>query len=277
MRKSLLSLLGAASVFAIVSSASAADLPTRAEPPPPIPFVPVFTWTGFYVGLNAGYGWGDDNNGDIFVPAGTFPAPFAGVSGTLSSDTGDNEGFVGGGQIGYNWQFGSFVVGAEADIQWADFGDGGRVAVVPAGFPATFVPTDRGIGGIDWFGTVRARLGFAFDRALIYATGGFAYASGGDNNGTCFVGTFVTACGNNDDTKWGWTLGAGVEYAVTNNFIVGLEGLWVSLDEDNLNTGGFIGTFTNAAGTVVPVFVPGLEDKRDNEFGLIRARVSYKF
>src|SRR3954462_9843038 len=148
-------LLASVALFGFAGAASAADLPLRAAPPAPIvAAVPVFTWTGFYSGGNAGYGWMSD---DRIVD------PLFGFTG------GNNDGgFVGGGQIGYNYQIGSFVVGLETDIQYADLGGAGNNVF--------------GVGNNgNWFGTLRARAGVAFDRALIYATGGFAY---GDIGGT---------------------------------------------------------------------------------------------
>src|SRR5919107_723901 len=181
MKTRILGLLAATALTtAGISAASAADLPFRAAPPAPmIAAVPVFTWTGFYVGVNAGYGWqNNDNNSSIFVPAGTFvTAPAA--SGTITFADDEGEGFVGGGQIGYNYQFGSFVLGVQADRQGAALGGGGGPAFGRAGFPASFVPAGTA-GGIDWFGTVRARAGVAFGQALVYATGGFAFGGAGD-------------------------------------------------------------------------------------------------
>jgi outer membrane immunogenic protein len=263
MKARILSLMAGTAAIALASTAaSAADLPVRAAPPPVIAAVPVFTWTGFYVGVNAGYGWHDSNNSSIFVPAGVVtPASPAGLI-TYSDDDGD--GFVGGGQVGYNYQFGSFVLGVEADLQWADLGGSGGTALVPDAFlDDGFAPAGVA-GGIDWFGTVRARAGFAFDRALVYATGGFAYGGADDNN------DFFS---NNDDVRTGWTLGGGVEYAFTNNLTLGLEGLWVNLEGDN--NGTFIGTVPAAGGGTTPVFVQGDED--DNEFFVARAKLNFKF
>jgi outer membrane immunogenic protein len=153
---------------------------------PIIAAAPIFTWSGFYVGVNAGYGWSDDDFDAI----------------DLADDDNDG-GFVGGAQIGYNYQIGSFVVGVEGDLQWADFGDA-RFQIGDDVFEA---------GNDDWFGTVRARAGVAFDRALIYATGGFAFA----------------------DEANGWTVGGGLEYAFTNNLSAKVEGLYVNLDQDDNN------------------------------------------
>jgi outer membrane immunogenic protein len=272
MKARILSLLAGTAATALttagISAASAADLPFRSAPPAPIiAAAPIFTWTGFYVGVNAGYGWqNNDNNSSIFVPAGTFvTAPLA--SGTVTFADDDGEGFVGGGQIGYNYQMGSFVLGVEADLQWADLGGSGGTAFVPAGFPASFVPAGTA-GGIDWFGTVRARAGFAFGQALVYATGGFAYGGADDNNDRFGLV-------NDDDVRTGWVLGAGMEYAFTNNLTLGLEGLWVNLNGDN--NGTFIGTETTAGGAVLPVDVAGRDNDSDNEFFVARAKLNFKF
>jgi len=257
-------LLASVALFGFAGAASAADLPARAAPPAPIvAAVPVFTWSGFYVGVNAGYGWQNNNNNSVFVPAGTFvTSPL--TSGTITYGENSGDGFVGGGQIGYNYQIGSFVVGVEADLQWADLGGSNGTAFTSFVPPATFVAAGAA-GGVDWFGTVRARAGVAFDRALIYATGGFAYGGADDNN------SFFS---NNDDVRTGWVLGGGFEYAFTNNLTAGIEGLWVNLDRDN--NGTFIGTERTATGTVLPVSVP-TRNNDDNDFFVARAKLNFKF
>jgi outer membrane immunogenic protein len=210
-------LLSSVALLGLATGALAADLPSRRAPAPMIAAVPVFTWTGFYVGVNAGYGWNDSGDGDLV---------FEGA--TIVGDSDDDGGFIGGGQIGYNYQIGSFVVGLEGDIQYADFGG---------------VNYDFGPLGIyendndDWFGTVRARAGVAFDRALIYATGGFAFT----------------------DNRNGWTVGGGVEYAFTNNLSAKIEGLYVNLEEDD---------FTYAGTT----FSTG-----ETDFGVVRAGLNFRF
>ena len=159
------------------------------EPGRPAPitttYVPVFTWTGFYVGVNAGYGWTQSNNVTFTTPTGLWT--------TYSS--GNNSGFTGGGQIGYNMQYNQFVFGLETDIQYADFGKKNYYSTGLGPFP-TFA-TDNG----NYFGTVRGRVGYAIDRTLIYVTGGLAYGDVGQTVG-------------NASTNWGWTLGGGVEYAL---------------------------------------------------------------
>ena len=266
-------LLSSVAFIGLATSAMAADLPARRAPIAPAPVfsaIPVFTWTGFYVGVNAGYGFhNNSNNNSVFVPAGTFAtAPAA--AGTLTFGDSGQDGFVGGGQVGYNYQFGSFVVGAEADIQWADLGGNNRTVGVPAGFPGTFIPAGTP-GGVDWFGTVRGRAGFAFDRALIYATGGFAYGGGGTNNNNNFNGVFSS---KNNSSRSGYAVGAGVEYAFTNNLTLGVEGLYVNLG--SRRQGEFIGT-ENVGGVTTAVFVPGSGSSRDDAFTVARVKLNYKF
>jgi len=217
MKKYLLASVAALGLVA-AGAASAADLPSRKGPvAAPVYMPPAFTWTGFYVGANAGYGWGNVNaNG------------FANV--------GDLDGFVGGGQVGYNYQMGQFVVGAEADFQGADLSSGSNLGLVN-------VKTE-------YFGTVRARVGVAFDRFMPYITGGWAYGN---------VKTSIPALGFSSDRTHtgGYAVGGGLEYAFTNNLIAGVEYLYVDLGEKNI---------LGAAGTKV-----------GTDFSVVRARLSYKF
>ena len=249
-------------------AASAADY----RPPPPQQWVaPVFTWTGFYVGVNAGVAWADSNNDAIFVPPGTF-GPGTGnffVAGVGSNN--NDATFTGGGQIGYNYQAGAWVFGVEADLQWADSDNNNNTGFVAVGLPAGFVFATAN-NGSEWWGTVRGRVGYAWDRTLLYATGGFAYSgSGNDNN---FCGGVGFGCGGGDDTRTGWTVGGGLEYAFTNNWTVKIEGLYVNLDSGGSNN-GLLG-FVNGA----PVFLPpGFITNADDEqtFGVVRVGLNYKF
>jgi outer membrane immunogenic protein len=248
-------LTGVATAALLASAASAADLPARAAPPAPIITAPIFTWTGFYAGVNLGGGWRDSNNQDVFLTGPGVPGGL--VGGTLHFDD-DNDGhFLGGGQIGYNYQIGSFVIGAEADIQWIDTNNNNNAVFIPGpGFVGTFVPGEFEDSS-DWFGTVRARAGVAFDRFLIYATGGLAYT----------------------DNDTGWTAGGGVEWALPVNWFgssavtFGVEGLWISIDQDNNND--HVGTFTPVGGPPVEVFVP--HDSNDQDFFVARAKLNFKF
>lgn len=261
-------LAGIASV-AFVGAAAAADLPTRVEAPAPF-IPPVFSWTGFYAGVNAGVGFnaGDDRDSTLVLPGGAV---------LRYGDNADDAAFTGGGQLGFNYQFSNnFVLGVETDLQFLGLDDDDMVMPTITGTPpggAAFQPAMRGVSGIEWFGTTRLRAGYAFDRTLVYATGGLAYGEGDATRiaGVGGIGGFL----DESDVAFGWTLGAGVEYAWTDNLIVGLEGLYVSLDRD-FGSNGFAGINT-ATAPATPVFAASENGDDDIEFGVVRARISYKF
>src|SRR5450432_182127 len=150
-----------------IGTAAAADLPAKMHTKAPI-MDPPYNWTGAYVGLNAGYSWGNQSN--TLTTA-------AGATVLANSNSNSLNGFIGGGQVGYNWQVNQWVLGLEADFQGsAQTGSGtffiptsGVILVVPS---TSFSYTDN----LDWFGTVRGRLGWAQQgRWLPYVTGGWAY------------------------------------------------------------------------------------------------------
>lgn len=183
MRKTLLT---AVALSAMASTAMAADLPRRAPAPAPAPVyvAPIFTWTGFYVGGQLGGGWGRSEIAGIGYNA---------------------NGVVGGLHAGYNQQFGSIVAGVEGDFEATSMK--GSTA-----FAGTLLKTRA-----PWQGSLRARVGVAFDRALIYATGGVAFAS---LRNEVIVPPFASSTST---TRAGWTVGAGVEYAIDNNWSVRAE------------------------------------------------------
>lgn len=202
-------LLGATALALLAGSASAADLanryPVKAAPVP----VPVFSWTGFYIGANVG--WGFANNTFDYTP---FGGP------TFGYDVGNTNGFVGGLQLGYNYQFANnVVIGVEADFDWSDIGADTFLVGGPVG--GALVSQN-----VDYFGTIRARLGYAVDRFLPYITGGAAWAK------TNFTDPFAVSY---DNTKWGWSAGAGAEYALTNNFTVKAEYLYLGFNNSTVN------------------------------------------
>jgi len=355
MRKLLLS---ATALLGFTAGAMAADLPRRAAPPPMFAPVPVFTWTGFYVGANAGWGWNDNGNNNTFggdqflvlVPPGppfaanalVFPGGTPGGFGAFGQKNNDSS-FVLGGQVGFNYQFtpgSGFVVGIEADVDWLGgnnnnnnnfgfgaFGGGpfGNTFVVT---PTTAAPgfgiaptvggggnivlfnnafgnglfNNSGSGRSDWFGTVRGRVGYAFDRLLIFATGGFAWTDNNNSNNGFFgfgsnnipAGFFVSPAaaargatvlpgtaffgGNNNSNGWGWTVGGGVEYAFTNNLTVKLEGLYVNFDSNKNN--GFFGAnnVVGVSNTGAPIFGGGFGgSSNNNDFFLVRGGINFKF
>jgi outer membrane immunogenic protein len=238
-------LLSSVAFLGLTVGAMAADLPSRVAPAP-IAAVPVFTWTGFYVGVQAGYAWG---NGDYVLSSTTGPAvlPFQDVS--------DSDGFVGGAHVGYNFQFGSFVAGLEADIEGAGIDGAGTYTFLDGSTLAA--STDLTVQG-----SLRARLGVAFDRILIYATGGVAFASFDTDYVFVDAITEATTRASFDDTNWGWTLGAGAEYAFTNNFTARIEYRYTQFDDYRHSDDAFF---------------DGGRVSREAEFHTVRAGVSYKF
>ncbi|GJE29476.1 outer membrane protein [Methylobacterium organophilum] len=229
-----------------LASAQAADLPRRAAPPlPPVP--PAFTWTGFYAGVNAGYGFR------------SAPSSFTDATyGTVTQSKTDRGGFLGGGQIGYNYQFtpgAGFVVGVETDIQGTAF------AKADAAYLGTTPYYTIG-STLDYFGTVRGRVGYAFDRVLIYGTGGFAYGGGSKSSyAASYTGTLPS------DFRTGYAFGGGFEYAFTEKLSAKIEALYVNLKQSS--------TSTTVYDSSVPAYY-GLA-KTDPGFAVVRAGVNYRF
>jgi outer membrane immunogenic protein len=194
-------LVGAVTLVALgqaLSQALAADLPEPNAPraparyiPPPPP--PLYSWGGIYIGINGGYGFGNSEWSNA------------------SNDTGNfnlNGGVVGG-TIGANYQMGQFVMGVEADGDWSDISGS---TTTDCGGPCQ---TSN-----DWLGTVRGRLGVAWDRVLFYGTAGGA---GGN------VKASVTGTGSTEKTEFGWTAGGGLEVGITDNLTAKVEYLFVDL------------------------------------------------
>jgi outer membrane immunogenic protein len=170
---------------------------------------PIYNWTGFYVGANLGYGWGDGDGTIGIAGVGTGPI------------SGDGNGILGGLQAGYNWQNGSFVFGVEADIQAS--GASGDVTGSPGAATLTAEADNP------WFGTIRARVGIANDRWLWYVTGGGLYGKS-ELEGT------VSPPGGGDfsssETYWTWTVGAGIEAALWDRWTAKFEYLYVDKPGD---------------------------------------------
>jgi outer membrane immunogenic protein len=205
-----------------LGTASAADMAVKARPP--IAVDPSYNWTGFYIGLNAGYGWNDDRSvgitgSPLITAAQPVFIPFAlGLS---------PEGWLAGGQIGYNYQFaGRGVFGIEADFAWADIQNSNFVDL-----PVALVSRTSVSEKIDFFGTVRGRLGVTFDRLLVYGTGGLAYANVKQlgHIDEFFPGGGRQFIANSSDLRYGWTVGVGAEWAVSKNWSVKAEYLYYDL------------------------------------------------
>ena len=187
-------------LLSLAGSALAADLPARQAPAPVFVPMPVFTWTGLYVGAQVGAGWLDDRLSEYDVCAPT----------CVDRVTGRSTGVVGGGHVGYNAQIGALVIGVEGDFEGTTLG---HTTVYPKSAPDTFSSEIR------WQSSVRGRLGYAFDRALIYGTGGAAFA---DIRHTYREAT-TPISQSLSDVRTGWTVGGGIEYAVSNNWTARVE------------------------------------------------------
>jgi outer membrane immunogenic protein len=256
-------------------AAQAADLPTRKEAPAPIFVPPPFTWTGFYVGVNAGGIWPSGSRNASILDTNPATAAFvtAGFPGGLGSQS---AGFIGGGQAGYNWQTGAFVLGVETDFDGSTlskkFNNIGSPFAAATGLGGDFL-TVNGKNSLTWLGTTRARLGFVAtpdNRLMIYATGGVAYG-GGNSQFSVFDATHgAIFSGTPSSSRVGWVIGGGAEYAVTNNITIKGEYLYADLGSTNFNT------TQNIAATT---FFPGVSatGKIAWNASIFRAGVNYKF
>jgi outer membrane immunogenic protein len=202
--------------------AVAADIPMKAPIQPAIA-APAFNWTGFYVGIHGGYSRGD-----------------------LTSDTDatinhEPNGFILGGQAGANWQWTWLVLGAEADLSYTN---------IKGSDATTFGPFIANVSSkYEYFGTVRGRAGVAFDRFLVYGTGGYAYSRADGSVQVTLAGLPVVA-GTDKVNLSGWTAGGGVEGAITNNVTARVEYLYVDFGKSStaINLGfAFTDTFNTTA------------------------------
>ena len=198
-------LFPASALIALASIANAADAPIPAA----------YDWSGFYAGVNAGYAWGETEGTDV---NGWLDFPDI-----ESSLTAKGDGLTAGGQIGYNMQMDSLVLGVEADLSYLNV----------SGSETSSIASDNHIVSDDgYLGTLRARLGFAADRFMIYGTGGLAVGDTGskwvDDGGTY---RFELDTGS----QWGWVAGGGVEYAATDSISVKAEYLYYDLGTENLH------------------------------------------
>lgn len=226
--------MSVAALLAACSGAIGADLPTTKGLPPAAPVVGPYNWSGLYIGADVG--------GASGVGKQTF---------SNRAPTGDNDpsGIIGGGYAGYNQQFGRLVVGAEGDIAASDVT--GSFAIATAG-------SSVGEASFDWEAAIRARAGMAFDRALVYVAGGVAFADFRYKGGPYPP---PTCCGFSS-SRTGYTIGAGLEYALTDNLIARVEYRY--------------NDFGAAEGGLTPFF-PTVIAKVDNGYNEVRAGLEWKF
>ena len=283
-----------------IASAFAADLPAQTYTKAPVAPV-AYNWTGFYVGGNVGGAWSDDNSlqfgydnlASQRVLLGTGLHSSAGnafVTSPITFDTGRRSGIVGGLQAGYNFQFNrNGVAGVEADFNGANL-QGSATFPQVGGDPLinTNMVASR---SLDWFSTVRGRLGFTpSERLLVFGTGGLAVGrekvSAGINNldpGTFATGFFPAdgssidcfgqspcAAGSRSQTSVGWVVGGGIEYALWSNFSIKAEYLYMDLGRITAHMGPVI----------IPAFIntPAIEANfGEGRYNILRIGMNYKF
>ncbi|KQT85958.1 outer membrane beta-barrel protein [Aurantimonas sp. Leaf443] len=258
-----LALLLASAAF--VTPALAADViyDTPVAPAAPMEIAPVTetnTWTGLYIGGQAGVAFGQDSNDIRFDPEnnGAFGE-------TIFENDDTNAGFVGGGHIGYDYQFGNnLVVGAVADLNYIDAEtsrsysiDGNRFGVSE---------------DLDYFGTVRGRLGYAMDSILVYGSGGLAYSGYNRDNSFPSVPTNslagYTFKEDGDDVDVGYSVGGGIDVMATRNISFGVEYLYTNLGKNDYSVEA-----TNGSNTIDLTST----SKDDLDFHTIFAKASYRF
>ena len=264
--------IGAAAAIAILGpgAAGAADIAARPYTKAPMMAEPIFSWTGYYLGVNAGYGWSESN--DIST-TGQATANVNNVLGGARPGTVRvrQDGFVGGGQIGYNYQFApSWVFGVEADIAYTDMGRSTSVTTVPLSGVGSL--NNVFSNNLEYLGTVRGRLGYTVGQTMFYGTGGFAY--GEVNNGASLFGSAATGnnlqfTGSSSQTRTGYAVGGGIEHAISQNWTVKAEYLYYDLGRNTVNVAVIPGA-AGAGGT-------GYNSSFRTEGNIVRAGLNYKF
>jgi outer membrane immunogenic protein len=281
-------LLTSAALAMLALPAIAADMAPAPVPvyKAPIP-VAVCTWCGFYAGVNAGGGWSSDSVNVSASPIFANPltpatgiAEAAAVAGANGSFSPKGSGFIGGGQVGYNWQFGTWVAGFETDIQGSTIKGSSALATsvaLGAPFGANSAQTSATVSDkLDYLGTVRGRLGYTvMPNVLVYGTGGLAYGAASSTTsitqqlvgpGTGTVNAPYSSSASTSSTRVGWTAGAGLEWMFMPSWSVKVEYLHYDLGSASYNN-----TLTNI---VVP---PGGGVPAGSPFYSLGARSSASF
>jgi outer membrane immunogenic protein len=234
MKKISTALLAAASILVLSQAASAADMSRPVYKAPPLPAAPMWTWTGLYIGGHIGGGWASETA--TVLPTGV----------GVGTDPG---GFLGGAQIGYNWQINpTWVIGIEGDWSWT--GASSTTAFTAAGIPGT-VNSDH-----NWYSTLAGRLGYTSGGPwMVYAKGGGAWMNA---DYTATLGGVTSAVSN---TRSGWMVGAGLEWMFTPNWTAKVEYNYMDFGTNTY-------TFLLPAGTAVNF---------DTQVNVVKAGVNYKF
>jgi len=230
----------AAATFVASGTALPADLPVKAPPlapPPP-------TWTGFYVGVNGGWGWANNiNNAASFATTGVVGAPLAATGVTFDQNP---NGAIFGGQIGYNWQWTNWVFGLEGDFDGANI-QNARSAISNAVISNDTLPVGASASEkVEWLATIRARIGYSWNGgwgpSLFYVTGGGAWEKV-DFRGNAFLNTsdltegpMIVGAADFNQTKSGWVAGVGYEHMINPQWTVRAEYLHYGFSNNTTTT-----------------------------------------
>jgi outer membrane immunogenic protein len=258
----------AAIAMAATAPAFAADMAARYTKAPAPVAVMAYNWTGCYIGGNLGGKWGNTST-DVLIPA---TAASAAATASFGRDTSDGT-FIGGGQIGCNWQApgSNFVFGIEGD------GDAQRLRqsrVIRTTVPP-FVAGDTFDIRSDWQASIRGRVGYAWDRWMLYATGGVAFTEVRAGANFIATGIFPATIAADTKTLVGATVGVGAEYAITNNWSLGVEGRYSWYGDQTFNAGSVAAVALPAAAPVF-LFAPATQRLRVDTFE-VTGRLNYKF
>jgi len=228
-------------VLGAAAPAVAADLAARPYTKAPAMIAAVYDWSGFYIGANGG--WGSSRSSWDFLP---------GVV-TFGEGSHDASGGTVGGQVGYRWQAGTWVFGVEAQGNWAGF-KGSNISL--------FNATVRNESRIDAFGLFTGQVGYAANNVLFYVKGGAAVTSNDYRRFVAATNTLFAA--SNDDTRWGGTVGVGLEYGFAPNWSFGVEYNHLFMQDRTL-------AFTTPGGLFAG------NARVDQDVDLVTARLNYKF
>lgn len=260
MKRSVLGLVAVAALCS--SSVFAADMPVKAPPPPP---PTAYNWTGWYVGGNLGGKWADAADTVNFAPSAVGAIP-GGAS--LALPGMHDSTFIGGGQVGYNWQSGAIVYGLEASVDAQHWKTSQTLSTFSIG--TLFVPGDYFSVRSNWQAAFLGRIGYAWDRTLLYLTGGLAVTNVNVSSSFVVFGVDPATAGSANQTLAGGTFGAGIEYALGNKWSLGLEGRYSWYGTNTYSTG------TVALGAPTPSFDPVTQSVRLNT-GEVVAKINYHF
>ena len=240
--------------------ASAADMAVKARP---MVVDPSYNWTGFYIGANAGYGW-EDRVGNLAGNSGGIAIPTALAGGTIPTFLSLRpEGGLGGVQAGYNWQFNHVVFGIEADVQAARIRQG--VSIFNPGGGGLLPTINTAFSNLDWFGTVRGRVGYAWNTFMVYGTGGVAYGHTYDYVSSQTTTPPPFGSGSNSSMRTGWAAGAGFEWAFRPSW--SLKGEYLHVD---LGSGNTTASFLPSSPDFVTYNIR-------HSYDIVRGGLNYKF